>query len=252
VVLIGVESKAYLKFKPILIKAFNFTPAYSEKIENAVAGVVSDETLRKAHALIPDESTELMTEDGLYSGFYVEENDQTIVVFPLLDSAVPSILQNSGLSFFKTADNKPDLFQDIWSNEEPSTKAATIVEKLQKNDFKLAIPQTPASKLFKTDVKACDEYGDFIFFTPFVNDTGIEDPKQYSAQLAKGAMDLRSTELGATISNIFREKKGDVVTSYYVFISVATADKVVVKKLLQRQMKILITLSQKLLQSFTL
>ena len=30
VILIGVEQDSYLKFKPILIKAFNFTPAYSE------------------------------------------------------------------------------------------------------------------------------------------------------------------------------------------------------------------------------
>jgi hypothetical protein len=44
-------------------------------------------------------------------------------------------------------------------------------------------------------------------------------------------MELRNTELGATISNIFREKKGDKIISYYAFISVATADKVVVKKL---------------------
>lgn len=231
VILIGVENKAYLKFKPIFIKAFDFTPAYSEKINSLIEGVVSDEKLRKAHALIPDESTELMTEDGFYSGFYVKENGQYIVVFPLISDVVPEILRTDALPFIKKEDDKADLFGDIWNGEEPSKKASSIVEKLRKNDFKLAIPQTPAVKLFKSDIKDCDEYGDFVFFTPFVNDTGVEDPKQYSAQLAKGAMDLRSTELGATISNIFREKKGDAITSYYVFISVATADKVVVKKL---------------------
>ncbi len=231
VILVGVESKAYLKFKPIFIKAFDFTPAYSEKITSAIEGVVSDEKLRKAHALIPNESTELMTEDGFYSGYYVKENGQYIVVFPLIGDVVPEILKTDALPFIKKEEDKVDLFSDIWENEEPSKKAANIVEKLRKNDFKLAIPQTPAAKLFKSDVKECDEYGDFVFFTPFVNDSGVEDPKQYSAQLAKGAMDLRSTELGATISNIFREKKGDEITSYYVFISVATEDKVVVKKL---------------------
>lgn len=231
VILIGVENKAFLKFKPIFIKAFDYTPAYSDKITSAIEGVVSDEKLRKAHALIPDESSELMTEDGLYSGFYVKENGQYIVVFPLIEDVVPAILRTDALPFVKKEEDKVDLFSDIWEGEEASMKASTIVDKLRKNDFKLAIPQTPASKLLKSDIKECDEYGDFVFFTPFVNDTGIEDPKQYSAQLAKGAMDLRSTELGATISNIFREKKGDAVTSYYVFISVATADKVVVKKL---------------------
>ena len=62
VLLIGIEPKAYLKFKPVLIKAFNFTPAYSDKIMDAIENSVSDETVRKAHALIPNEAEELMTE----------------------------------------------------------------------------------------------------------------------------------------------------------------------------------------------
>ncbi len=230
VLLIGIEPKAYLKFKPALIKAFNFTPAYSDKIMDAVESSVSDETVKKAHALIPNEAEELITSNGLYSGFYVNEDNQYIIVFPLLESAVPYILQNSGLPFFKKAEDKADVFTDIKSDS-GSPKASTIIEKLLKNDFRIAIPSTPASKILKADIKACDDYMDFVFFTPFVTDSGVTDPKQYSAQLAKGAMELRSTELGATISNIFREKKGDKIISYYAFISVATADKVVVKKL---------------------
>ncbi len=231
VLLIGIEPKAYLKFKPVLIKAFNFTPAYSDKIMDAIENSVSDETVRKAHALIPNEAEELMTENGLYSGFFVKEDNQYIVVFPLLESAVPSILMVPQLPFFKNSENKIEVMQEIKAADEASPKASTIIEKLLRNDFRIAIPSTPAAKLLKADIKACDDYQDFVFFTPFVNDTGITDPKQYSAQLAKGAMELRSTELGATISNIFREKKGDKIVSYYAFISVATSEKVVVKKL---------------------
>ena len=44
VLLIGIEPKAYLKFKPVLIKAFDFTPAYSDKIMNLVGETTSDET----------------------------------------------------------------------------------------------------------------------------------------------------------------------------------------------------------------
>ena len=231
VLLIGIEPKAYLKFKPVLIKAFNFAPAYSDKIMDAIEASVSDETLRKAHALIPNEAEELMTENGLYSGFFVKEENQYIVVFPLLESAVPAILKVPSLPFFKAKENKAEVMKEIKASEVASPKASTIVEKLLKNDFRIAIPSTPATKLLKSDIKACSDYQDFVFFTPFVNDSGVTDPKQYSAQLAKGAMELRSTELGATISNIFREKKGDKIISYYAFISVATAEKVVVKKL---------------------
>ena len=231
VLLIGIEPKAYLKFKPVLIKAFDFTPAYSDKIMDALEGSVTDETVKKAHALIPNEAEELMTDNGLYSGFFVKEENQYIVVFPLLETAVPKILQTARLPFFKQEESKTELIEEITDGEKASPKASTIIQKLLRNDFRIAIPSTPAAKLLKSDVKACEGYADFVFFTPFVNDTGITDPKQYAAQLARGAMELRNTELGATISNIFREKKGDKIISYYAFISVATADKVVVKKL---------------------
>ncbi len=228
VLLIGIEPKAYLKFKPFLIKAFSFTPAYSDKIADAIEDRITDETIKKAHSLIPNEAEEILTSDGLFSGFYVHEEGQHIIVFPLLDN-IAETLQSTDLPFFKAKEDMTEVFADIKTGSSP--KASSIIEKLLKNDFKIAIPSTPASKLLKADIKACDDYADFVFFTPFVTDSGVNDPKQYAAQLAKGAMELRNTQLGATISNIFREKNGDKITSYYAFVSVATADKVVVKKL---------------------
>lgn len=231
VILMGIESKAFLKFKPILIKAFNFTPAYSDKIAKLMGNKISDEKLSKAHTLVPDESEELLSEDGLYSGFYINDNGQYIVVFPLVENVYEKMLVQGNFDFFKPVEDKTAVFNAIIDTDTTSTKANNILTKLKKYDFKLAIPTTPAAKLLKADVKDCDGFEDYIFFTPFVNDAGIDDPKQYAAQLAKSAMELRSAELGATISNVFREKKGDKIISYYAFVGVATADKVVVKKL---------------------
>lgn len=231
VILIGVESKIYLKFKPILIKAFSLTPAYSSAIDKAIDDTISDDKLKKAHALVPNECEELISEDGLYSGFYINDNQQYIVVFPLIESVVPEILQKSKLPFFVQIEDKKAVFEDIKSNGAASEKANVLIEKLTENGLKLAIPSTPALKMLKEDIKSTENYAENIFFTPFVNDTGIEDPKQYCAQLAKSAMELRNSDLGAAVSNIFREKSGDKIVNYYVFISVATADKVVVKKL---------------------
>ena len=230
-ILIGVEQDSYLKFKPILIKAFNFTPAYSEKIETAIGSTIIDEKLIKAHTLVPNESIELISSDGLYSSFYVKSADQYIVVFPLLENNVGETLANSGLPFFKALERKFKIYEDIADEEKASPKAESIVAKLVKNNLKLAIPATPASKVLKDDIRSCPNYENNVYFTPYVNDSGVEDPKEYAAQLAKGAMDLRNADLGATVSNIFREKKGDTVINYYSFISVATADKIAVKKL---------------------
>ena len=231
VILIGVEQDSYLKFKPILIKAFNFTPAYSEKIESAIGSAILDEKLLKAHTLVPNESIELISSDGLYSSFYVKSADQYIVVFPLIEESIGETLLNSGLPFFKAPERKFKVYEDIMSEEKASPKAENIVSKLVKNDLKLAIPSTPAAKALKEDIRSCPNYENNVYFTPYVNDSGVEDPKEYAAQLAKGAMDLRNADLGATVSNIFREKKGDSVINYYSFVSVATADKIVVKKL---------------------
>ncbi len=231
VILIGVEQDSYLKFKPILIKAFNFTPAYSEKIESAIGSAILDEKLIKAHTLVPNECIELISSDGLYSSFYVKSADQYIVVFPLIEESIGETLLNSGLPFFKAPERKFKVYEDIMSEEKASPKAENIVSKLVKNDLKLAIPSTPAAKALKEDIRSCPNYENNVYFTPYVNDSGVEDPKEYAAQLAKGAMDLRNADLGATVSNIFREKKGDSVINYYSFVSVATADKIVVKKL---------------------
>ena len=231
VILIGVEQDSYLKFKPILIKAFNFTPAYSEKIESAIGSTILDEKLLKAHTLVPNECIELISSDGLYSSFYVKSADQYIVVFPLIEESIGETLLNSGLPFFKAPERKFKVYEDIMSEEKASPKAENIVSKLVKNDLKLAIPSTPAAKALKEDIRSCPNYENNVYFTPYVNDSGVEDPKEYAAQLAKGAMDLRNADLGATVSNIFREKKGDSVINYYSFVSVATADKIVVKKL---------------------
>lgn len=231
VILIGVESKIYLKFKPILIKAFNFTPAYSSDIDKAIGDTISDDKLKKAHTLVPNECTEMISKDGLYSGFYIKDEQQYIVVFPLIESVVPEILQKSNLPFFVPIENKEAVFEDIKTNSASSEKADTLTKKLVENGLKIAIPSTPAVKMLKEDIKATENYEENVFFTPFVNDTGVEDPKQYCAQLAKSAMELRNADLGAAVSNIFREKSGDKITNYYAFISVSTADKVVVKKL---------------------
>ncbi len=229
--LIGVEKDLYLKFKPILIKAFNFTPAYSEKIENTIGSALLDEKLIKAHTLVPHECIELISSDGLYSSFYVKSADQYIVVFPFIEDNIGDTLLNSGLPFFKAPERKFRIYEDIASEEKASPKAEAIVTKLVKNDLKLAIPSTPAAKTLKDDIRSCPNYENNIYFTPYVNDAGVQDPKEYAAQLAKGSMDLRNADLGATVSNIFREKKGDTVINYYSFISVATEEKIVVKKL---------------------
>lgn len=231
VILIGAEPKVYFKFKSIFIKAFNFTPAYSEAVAKVIGDTISDEKTKKNHTLVPNECNELLSEDGLFSGFYIHENDQYIVVFPLLDTVVPGILQTDKLPFFSTPENKEAVFEEISGTKRGSEKSVQLIEKLIHNGLKMAVPSTPAARMMKEDVKHCDGYEQHIFFTPFVNDTGIDDPKQYAAQLAKGAMELRNADIGATVSNIFREKKGDDVTNYYSFVSVATADKVVVKKL---------------------
>ena len=231
VLLIGVETNLFLKFKPVLIKAFNFTPAYSEKIDTAIGSAITDDKLRKAHTLVPEECAELISKEGMYSGFYVKSSEQYIVVFPLDNELTVEMLTSSGLPFFKVPENREELYAEIGAADKASSKAEAIVTKLLKNNLKLAIPTTPASKVLKEDIRCCANNENLVYFTPFVKDSGVKDPKEYAAQLAKGAMDLRSTVIGAAISNIFREKQGDNVTSYYSFVCVATEDKIIVKKL---------------------
>ena len=229
-VILGIESSLYLKFKPILIKAFNFTPAYSSRIQSRIPGSISDEKTRKAHMLIPNESSELLTPDGLYSGFYVISEGKHIVVLPLKKELSVNLLKNTDFPFIKRK-----TISVVSVDEEPTddilVKSEAVVQKLVEYDLTVAIPTTPAAATLQDRLNTIDG-GDRIIFTPFVNDKGITEPKEYSAELARGAKELRNAEIGATISTIFREKKGDITLSYYAFIGVAIEDKVVVRKLI--------------------
>ena len=229
-VILGIESSLYLKFKPILIKAFNFTPAYSSRIQSRIPGSISDEKTRKAHMLIPNESSELLTPDGLYSGFYVISEGKHIVVLPLKKDLSVNLLKNTDFPFIKR-----QTISVVSVDEEPTddilVKAEAVVQKLVDYDLTVAIPTTPAALTLQDRLNTIDG-GDRIIFTPFVSDKGITEPKEYSAELARGAKELRNANIGATISTIFREKKGDITLSYYAFIGVAIEDKVVVRKLI--------------------
>ncbi len=229
-VILGIEGSLYLKFKPILIKAFNFTPAYSSRIQSRIPGSISDEKTRKAHMLIPNESSELLTPDGLYSGFYVISEGKHIVVLPLKKDISVNLLKNTDFPFIKK-----QTISVVSVDEEPTddilVKAEAVVNKLVEYDLTVAIPTTPAAATLQDRLNTIDG-GDRVIFTPFVSDKGITEPKEYSAELARGAKELRNAEIGATISTIFREKKGDITLSYYAFIGVAIEDKVVVRKLI--------------------
>ena len=229
-VILGIESSLYLKFKPILIKAFNFTPAYSSRIQSRIPGSISDEKTRKAHMLIPNESSELLTPDGLYSGFYVISEGKHIVVLPLKKDLSVNLLKSTDFPFIKK-----QTISVVSVDEEPTddilVKAEAVVQKLVDYDLTVAIPTTPAALTLQDRLNTIDG-GDRVIFTPFVNDKGITEPKEYSAELARGAKELRNAEIGATISTIFREKKGDITLSYYAFIGVAIEDKVIVRKLI--------------------
>lgn len=229
-VILGIESSLYLKFKPILIKAFNFTPAYSSRIQSRIPGSISDEKTRKAHMLIPNESSELLTPDGLYSGFYVISEGKHIVVLPLKKDLSVNLLKNTDFPFIKR-----QTISVVSVDEEPTddilVKAEAVVQKLVDYDLTVAIPTTPAALTLQDRLNTIDG-GDRVIFTPFVSDKGITEPKEYSAELARGAKELRNANIGATISTIFREKKGDITLSYYAFIGVAIEDKVVVRKLI--------------------
>lgn len=229
-VILGIEGSLYLKFKPILIKAFNFTPAYSSRIQSRIPGSISDEKTRKAHMLIPNESSELLTPDGLYSGFYVISEGKHIVVLPLKKDVSVNLLKSTDFPFIKK-----QTISVVSVDEEPTddilVKAEAVVNKLVEYDLTVAIPTTPAAATLQDRLNTIDG-GDRVIFTPFVSDKGITEPKEYSAELARGAKELRNAEIGATISTIFREKKGDITLSYYAFIGVAIEDKVVVRKLI--------------------
>lgn len=224
----AVDVKNYLKFKNALIQAFGGDAVYDPAVLNKMEKMVEvNDQIRKAFAVFPESATVFASDDGLYSGFGLENGSQCILCLPIDNNRIDAILRNGVIPFLsgsfapvenETVDSK---VQSIYNQ-----KVSVAVKRILDSNSVVAVNGTTNAETLKSCGDSVEGFSDAFVFTPHVEDKGNVNATEYAAQLAKVSLDLSAANIGACISEIYTS--GDVK---YLCIAVANEQSAIVRKL---------------------
>lgn len=225
IVLIAVDIKQYIKVKKAFIAAFETEVSYNPVVLNMLENNDSvDDDTRRGMASFPEGAEVFLSNDGMYSGFGLENGSQFIVFVPIDNDRINSILRNGVLPFL-SANIKGVDFQ---SAEKPfdENKIIKTVNILQESGSTVAVNGTRNAEILKSCGDSVDGFDNVFIFTPHVEDKGDVNATEYAAQLAKVSLDLSSANIGASISDIYESPN-----ARFICIAVANDESAVVRKL---------------------
>ena len=96
VLVLACQPELYTAFKSFVANAFTFKARPVKAIQRLIqesAPTVSSETVLN-HSLIPVDADAILSQDGLYSGYAVNADDQILIVLPLDPSRIDFILED--------------------------------------------------------------------------------------------------------------------------------------------------------------
>lgn len=182
--------------------------------------------------LVPAEVTVLPSSDTAFSGFAVEKGKNFIIYLPLDDEKTPPCLGASFFSFMSKA------IAETKNNSETSDNnlnytMASIAQKATDICYILEDKRlTAALSLSNAGDKLCSllpDMSQLSFFSSSLQRRNAS-PKDYSALLAKEAAELSGTNIGASITNVFKiQNSGE--PQIFVCIAVADSKEAKVKKI---------------------
>ena len=224
----AVDVKNYLKFKNALIQAFGGDAVYEPAVLNKMEKMVEvNDQIRKAFAVFPESATVFASEDGLYSGFGLENGSQCILCLPIDNNRIDAILRNGVIPFlsgsFAPVENET---VDSRVQSAYNQKVSVAVKRILDSNSVVAVNGTTNAETLKSCGDSVEGFSDAFVFTPHVEDKGNVNATEYAAQLAKVSLDLSAANIGACISEIYTS--GDVK---YLCIAVANEQSAIVRKL---------------------
>ncbi len=224
----AVDIKNYNKLKWAFIQAFETEVSYNPSVLNMLESNIElgDEDRKKLSAF-PEPATVFLSNDGMYSGFGIENGSQYILFVPIDNDRINHILRNGAVPFLSQniqLPNEANLVNKIKSIGD--SKVAQTVTKLIESNSMVAVNGTANAEILKSCGDNVENFDKVFLFTPHVEDKGDVNATEYAAQLAKVSLDLSSANIGASISDIY-----DSAESRYICIAVANNDSAVVRKL---------------------
>ena len=226
-IITAVDVKNYLKFKNALIQAFGTEVVSNSTVMKRVENLSLDDKKKQAFATFPEPATVFVSDDGLYSGFAMVNENQYLILLPIDNYRIDEILRNGVIPFLN--EQLMNKYDDIVSTTEKPAyfdKVSFAVNSILECDSLVAVNGTRNAEVLKSCGDEVIGFDRAFVFTPYVEDKGKINPTEYTAQLARVSLDLSSAKFGACISDIYTSND-----TKYICIAVSDGDSALVRKL---------------------
>ncbi len=205
----------FLKTKVRLIKTVSSKIVRSSAIVSAMGqNAPADSKESDLHAAIPEKSTAVLSQNGLYSGF-TKESDNSILIFLPLEDGLLSQMLPSVISCIPATDAPAP------SGEKRGvTKLKSYIENVISSGKTVAISPVGCAKPLISaisTVQGCEDA--FIVDSALRDRLQDENTEDYIAQCAKISKENSKADLGISISNIYSGKSDGES-----FVTVCVAD----------------------------
>lgn len=224
IVIAAAPLSVFLNAKLRLIKTVSSKIVRSNSISAAMGeNAPADPKERDLHAAIPEKAKALKSADGLYSAF-IKEHEGGLVIFLPLDTEKLGYMFDAGLARLLGT-----IFPDAAPQKPASTPKNSMsslrnsVETVIANGKRVAVSPCGCSKPLISAISTVQGCEDI-----FVQDNALRDRlpdeslENYTAQCAKISKENAGTDLGISVSPIFKDKSDD---SDFIIVCVADSDR---------------------------
>ncbi len=224
IIFAAVPVSLFLNAKLRLIKKISTKIVRSNSICAALDKNPSvDPKERDLHAAIPEKAKALKTADGLFSAF-IKEHGKSLIIFLPLEKELLSYMFDAGLARLLGG-----LFPDAQSHKPSSTERNGFsslkksVEAVIGSGKTVAVSPCGCAKPLLSAISTVPDCE-----SAFVQDNAMRDRlpdesiENYTAQCAKISKENAGTDLGISVSSIYKDKTDD---SDFVIVCVADSDR---------------------------
>ena len=239
-----------------MANAFTFKARPVKAIQRLIqesAPAVSSETVLN-HSLIPVDADAILSQDGLYSGYAVNADDQILIVLPLDPSRIDFILEDGLFPYLRDTLDIGEFVDDPLKGITGEADGVAVGAAAAARAEEAAVEETPAEPVKKgpydvdylndviaklrskglTVAVATTKTVDFlksisetvnmdrvIFLSPYTFAKGDMKADEYAVKLAKGAFDTSEASLGASLTKVYAKTNEDGTKSYYMYASIS-------------------------------
>lgn len=251
-IVLGCEPALYPAFKTFVCKSFKLKCKPNKAILKRVAEKHPelDEEVVSSQALIPSNSTPLLSQDGIYSGFAVKAKKQLLMVVALDDKRIDHVI-NRGLQPYVRANMDmsaliADPLQDVEQEkaavkvtEEKKPEGAlydvqlikSTVKKLAGKGLSVAVANTKTVDFLANISTTSVDLSKTVFVSPYFSEKGELSGRDYAVDLAKGALVNSSNSVGAAITKVFSVPMDDGTVQLFMYVCIADKENANVAKL---------------------